>query len=161
VCSIPNNAFYYYQSHHHILIKLFSQMAFPLKQVQTLEEQLCIIEEVEKNPSEKRTDVAKQLGLPPSTLNTNIAKKTVTEHTYVSVDQGLATCGVVWCGVLCVEEMCGELGSGSCVEEVQGGGGGGDDEAKFYGSTSCIWVHESVHVCSRHHQKSPSNHHSY
>jgi hypothetical protein len=24
-----------------------------------------------------------------------------------------------------VEEMCGELGSGSCVEEVQGGGGGG------------------------------------
>jgi hypothetical protein len=40
---------------------------------------------------------------------------------YVSVDQELATCGV-----LCVEEMCGELGSGSCVEEVQGGG----DEAE-------------------------------
>jgi hypothetical protein len=45
------------------------------------------------------------------------------------VDPELATCGV-----LCVEEMCGELGSGSCVEEVQGGGD--DDEAGFYGSTS-------------------------
>jgi hypothetical protein len=39
------------------------------------------------------------------------------------VDQELTTCGV-----LCVEEMCGALGSGSCVEEVQGGGG--DDEAE-------------------------------
>jgi hypothetical protein len=38
------------------------------------------------------------------------------------VDQELTTCGV-----LCVEEMCGALGSGSCVEEVQGGG---DDEAE-------------------------------
>jgi hypothetical protein len=38
------------------------------------------------------------------------------------VDQELVTCGV-----LGVEEMCGELGSGSCVEEVQGGGG---DEAE-------------------------------
>jgi hypothetical protein len=37
------------------------------------------------------------------------------------VDQELALC------VLCVEEMCGELGSGSCVEKVQGGGG---DEAE-------------------------------
>jgi hypothetical protein len=26
-----------------------------------------------------------------------------------------------------VEEMCGALGSGSCMEEVQDGGGGGDD----------------------------------
>jgi hypothetical protein len=41
---------------------------------------------------------------------------------YVSVDQELTTCGV-----LCVEEMCGALGSGSCLEEVQGGG---DDEAE-------------------------------
>jgi hypothetical protein len=39
--------------------KLFSQMAFPVKQVQTLEERLWIIEEVDKNPSEKGTDVAK------------------------------------------------------------------------------------------------------
>jgi hypothetical protein len=27
-----------------------------------------------------------------------------------------------------VEEICGELGSGCCVEEVQGGGGDGDDD---------------------------------
>jgi hypothetical protein len=40
------------------------------------------------------------------------------------VDQELATCGV-----LCVEEMCGAVGSGSCVEEGQGDGGG-DDEAE-------------------------------
>jgi hypothetical protein len=51
----------------------------------------------------------------------------------MSVNQELATCGV-----LCVEKMCGELGSGSCVEEVQGGGGDDNDEAKFYGSTSCV-----------------------
>jgi hypothetical protein len=67
-------------------------MAFPVKQVQTLEERLRIIEEVEKNPSEKRTDVAKQLGLPPSTLNTIIVKKKIRE---------LATCGV-----LCVWKKC-------------------------------------------------------
>jgi hypothetical protein len=108
-------------------------MAFPVKQVRTSEERLRIIEEVEKTPSEKRTDVAKQLGLPPLTLNTIIAKKKeIREHAYVTVDQELAMCGV-----LCVEEMCGELGSVSCVEEVQGGGGD-DEEAEFYGSTSCV-----------------------
>jgi DNA-binding IclR family transcriptional regulator len=73
-------------------------VAFPVKQVRTLEQQLRIIEEVEKNPSEKRIDVAKQLGLPPSTLNTIIAKKNIREHAYVSVNQQLAICGV-----LCVE----------------------------------------------------------
>jgi hypothetical protein len=85
---------------------------------------------------EKRIDVAKQLSLPPSTLNTIIAKKKIREHAYMSVDQELMTCGV-----LCVEEMCGELGSGSCVQEVQGGGGcdgDDDDEAEFYGSTSRV-----------------------
>jgi hypothetical protein len=50
-------------------------MAFSVKQVRTLEERLLIIEEVEKNLSEKRIDVAKRLGLPPSTLNTIIVKK--------------------------------------------------------------------------------------
>jgi hypothetical protein len=51
-----------------------------------------------ENPSEKRIDVAKQIGLPPSTLNTIIAKKKkIREHAYVSVDQELATCGVVCC----------------------------------------------------------------
>jgi hypothetical protein len=53
---------------------IFFHKAFPAKQVGTLE-RLCIIEEVEKTPSEKRTDMAKQLGLPPSTLNSIIAKK--------------------------------------------------------------------------------------
>jgi hypothetical protein len=116
-------------------------MAFPVKQVWTLEEQLRIIEEVEKNPSEKRIDIAKRLGLPPSMLNTIIAKKKFREHAYVSVDQELATCGV-----LCVEETCGELGSGSCAEEVQGGGGGGD-EAKpepVPSFTEALCVFESV-----------------
>jgi hypothetical protein len=41
-----------------------------------------------------------------------------------SVDQELATCGV-----LCVE-MCGAVGSGSCMEEGQGDGGDDDDEAE-------------------------------
>jgi hypothetical protein len=49
----------------------------------------------------------------------------------------------MWCGVLCVcvEEMCGELGSGSCVEVQGGGGDDGDDKAEFYGSmqTLLIW----------------------
>jgi hypothetical protein len=99
-------------------------MAFPVKQVWTLEERLCIIEEVEKTPSEKRIDIAKRLGLPPSTLNTIIVKKKeIRELTYMSVDQELATCGV-----LCVQEMGGELGSGNSVGEMQGGSG--DDEAK-------------------------------
>jgi hypothetical protein len=44
---------------------------------------------------------------------------------YVSVDQELVTCGVLY-----VEEMCGELGSGSCVEEVQDGGGDDGVEAE-------------------------------
>jgi NADH:ubiquinone oxidoreductase subunit E len=75
-------------------------MAFPVKQVRTLEEQLRIIQEVGKTPSEKRTDIAKQLGLPPSTLNRiTTKKKKIREHTWVSVDQELATCGVVWCAV--------------------------------------------------------------
>jgi transposase-like protein len=55
-------------------------MAFPVKQVWTSEERLRITEEVEKNPSEKRTDVAKRLGLPPSTLNKIIAKGKIREH---------------------------------------------------------------------------------
>jgi hypothetical protein len=34
-------------------------MVFPVKQVWTFEERLCVIEEVEKNPSEKKIDVIK------------------------------------------------------------------------------------------------------
>jgi hypothetical protein len=54
---------------------IFFHMAFPVKQVRTLEEQQRIIEEVEKNLSQKRTDVVKRLGLAPSTLNSIIAMK--------------------------------------------------------------------------------------
>jgi hypothetical protein len=36
---------------------------------------LKIIEEIEKNPGEKRVDISKRLGLPASTLNTIFAKK--------------------------------------------------------------------------------------
>jgi hypothetical protein len=51
-------------------------MVFPVKCVQTLRDQLRIIQDVGgKKPSEKRIDVTKQLGLPPSTLNMIIAKK--------------------------------------------------------------------------------------
>jgi hypothetical protein len=68
-------------------------MAFPVKQVRTSEERVRIIEEVEK--THQRRLMAKQLGLPPSTLNTIFAKKKeIREHAYVSVDQELATCGV-------------------------------------------------------------------
>jgi hypothetical protein len=58
-------------------------MAFPVKQVRASEELLHILEEVQKNPSEKRTDIAKQLGLPLSTLNTIIVKKKIREHAYI------------------------------------------------------------------------------
>jgi hypothetical protein len=50
-------------------------MLCPTKQVRTLHERLKIIEEVEKSPTEKRTDIAKCLGLAPSTLNSIVAKK--------------------------------------------------------------------------------------
>jgi hypothetical protein len=42
---------------------------------------------------------------------------------YMSVEQKLVTCGV-----LCIEEMYGVVGSGSC--EKGQGDGGGDDDAK-------------------------------
>jgi hypothetical protein len=45
------------------------------KLVRTLHDRLKIIEEIEKNPGEKRVDIVKRLGLPASTLNTIFAKK--------------------------------------------------------------------------------------
>jgi predicted transcriptional regulator len=45
------------------------------KLVRTLHDRLKIIEDIEKNPGENRVDIAKQLGLPASTLNTIFAKK--------------------------------------------------------------------------------------
>jgi hypothetical protein len=72
-------------------------MAFPVKQVWTSEERLCIIEEVEKTLSEQRIHTARRLGLPSSTLNTIAKKKEIREQAYMSVDQELATCGAL-CG---------------------------------------------------------------
>jgi hypothetical protein len=40
------------------------------KLVRTLYDRLKIIEEIQKNAGEKRVDIAKQFGLPTSTLNT-------------------------------------------------------------------------------------------
>jgi hypothetical protein len=51
---------------------------------------------------------------------------------YVSVDQELAMCDV-----LCIEEMGGVVGSGSCVDDDDGGGGV-QTIAEFYRSTSCV-----------------------
>lgn len=51
------------------------KMSRSSKAVRTLEERLKIIEEVEKCPGEKRVDIAKRLGLPPSTLNTIVGNK--------------------------------------------------------------------------------------
>lgn len=45
------------------------------KQIRTLEERLHIIDEVERNPYEKKINIAKRLGIPPSTLNSIISKK--------------------------------------------------------------------------------------
>jgi hypothetical protein len=50
-------------------------MAVPKKRVRTLHNRLEIIQEVGKNPGEKRVDIAKRLGLPVSTLNSVFAKK--------------------------------------------------------------------------------------
>jgi hypothetical protein len=45
------------------------------KHFRTLHERLKIVEEVERNPTEKRTVIAKRLGLAPSTLNSVVARK--------------------------------------------------------------------------------------
>jgi hypothetical protein len=58
------------------IFALFSTiMALGKKRVRTLHDWLKIIHEVEKNPGEKRVDIAKQLGLPASTLNSIFVKK--------------------------------------------------------------------------------------
>ena len=55
-------------------------MAQPKKHVRTLHDRLKIIEEVEKNPGEKRVDIAKRLGLSTSTLNSIFTKKDEIRH---------------------------------------------------------------------------------
>jgi hypothetical protein len=58
----------------HVIYFLLT-MAQPKKQVRTLHDQSKVIEEVEKNPGEKRVDIAKRLGLSATTLNSIFAKK--------------------------------------------------------------------------------------
>jgi hypothetical protein len=50
-------------------------MALPKKRVRTLHDRWKIIQEEEKNPGEKRLDIAERLRLPASTLNSVFAKK--------------------------------------------------------------------------------------
>jgi hypothetical protein len=50
-------------------------MALRKKLIRSLHDRLELIYEVEKNPGEKRVDIAKRLGLPASTLNSVFAKK--------------------------------------------------------------------------------------
>jgi hypothetical protein len=50
-------------------------MALRKKRVPTFYDRLKIIHEVEKNPGEKRVNIAKPLGLPASTLNCVFTKK--------------------------------------------------------------------------------------
>jgi hypothetical protein len=58
-----------------IFALVFSGLAMAQKHVKTLYNRLKIIEEIEKNPGEKRVKIAKKLGLPASTLNTIFGKK--------------------------------------------------------------------------------------
>jgi hypothetical protein len=50
-------------------------MAARKNRVRSLHDRLKLIHEVEKNPGEKRVDIAKRLGLPASTLNSIFTKK--------------------------------------------------------------------------------------
>jgi hypothetical protein len=47
-----------------IFALVFSSRAMAQKLVRTLHDRLKIIEEIERNPGEKRVDIAKRLGLP-------------------------------------------------------------------------------------------------
>jgi hypothetical protein len=64
------------------ILALFSSLtvALPKKRVRTLHDRLKIIQEVEKNPGEKRVDIAKWLWLPASTLNSIFAKNEIREQ---------------------------------------------------------------------------------
>jgi hypothetical protein len=54
-------------------------MSQPKKQVRTLHERLKIVEEVEKNPGDRRVNIAKRLGLAPSTLTPYLQRRTKSE----------------------------------------------------------------------------------
>jgi hypothetical protein len=80
---------------------------------------LKIVEEVEKNPGEKRVDIAKRLGLAPSTLNSFSGMNKDKFEDYISGDSHVATCGV---------ETVQELGvSLVAFGSVEGEGGGEED----------------------------------
>ena len=55
-------------------------MTQPKKQVRTSHDRLKIIDEVEKNPGEKRVYIAKRLGLAASTLNSTFAKDEIRQQ---------------------------------------------------------------------------------
>ncbi|KFM68266.1 Major centromere autoantigen B, partial [Stegodyphus mimosarum] len=57
-------------------------MSYKVKNVRTVQERLLIIQEAEKNPHEKRVDLAKRLNLAPSTLNSILAKKDMVKKQY-------------------------------------------------------------------------------
>jgi hypothetical protein len=77
---------------------------------------------------------------------------------YVSLDQELTMCGA-----LCMEETCGVVGSGSCVDG-QGDGGADDDEAEsepVLSFTQALHASESMRGFMYAHdinQKRPSEH---
>jgi hypothetical protein len=60
--------------------------------------------------------------------------------TYMPVDQKLAMCGM-----LCMEEMCSVVGSGSCMEEGQGDGDEAESEP-VPSFTEALYAFESVRV---------------
>jgi len=71
-------------------------MAQPKKQVRTLHDRLKIIEEVGKNPGEKRVYIAKRFGLAASILNSIFAKK---EEIHQQIDK---------CGNACKKRKSGK-----------------------------------------------------
>jgi hypothetical protein len=75
------------------------------------------VTEVDRNGEDDVTQDEDWIQLGASTIGMDF-------EAYMSVDQELTTCGV-----LCMEEICGVVGSGSCVEEGLGDCGH-DDEAE-------------------------------
>src|SRR5215472_4450227 len=72
--SLFSLVFIFYWFYFHLIYFLWT-MAQPKKHVRTLHDRLKIIEEVEKNPGQKRMNIAKRLRLSASTLNSIHAKK--------------------------------------------------------------------------------------
>jgi hypothetical protein len=87
-----------------IFALVFSGLAVVQKHVRNWYNRLKIIEEIEKNPGEKRVNIAKRLGLSTSTLNTIFAKNHIREQ-------------IQKCGNVCKERKTGkELLDGYSLE---------------------------------------------